>query len=148
MSQNKSGFFLAGVIGALAGAVGGLLLAPQSGEATRKKIAKLAANIAKAIRTETDETKERVKDIYGKFTNEAFEKYNKVKDSVVGKVASIKTAGEELDKEKYGKVVDDVIADFKQDFVETKAGVEKIGNYLKKDWEKVKKALVAEKSDR
>jgi len=141
MSKNGGKMLFAGVVGALAGVLGGLLLAPQSGRETRRKIAKLAAEISNKIKTETTETKERVKDIYGKFSNEAFEKYNNVKNSVVGKVASLKTAGEEIDRDKYAKVVDGVIAEFKTDFEGTKTGAEKIGDYLKKDWEKVKKAL-------
>ena len=142
MLKNGGKMLFAGVVGALAGVLGGLLLAPQSGRETRRKIAKLAAEISNKIKTETTETKERVKDIYGKFSNEAFEKYNNVKNTVVGKVASLKTAGEEIDKDKYAKVVDGVIEDFKSDFEGTKTGAEKIGTYLKKDWEKVKKALV------
>ena len=132
----------AGVIGVLAGALGGLLLAPQTGRETRRKIAKLAAEISNTIKTDTDVTKNRVADIYGKFSNDAFERYNKIKNSVVGKVASLKTAGEEISKEKFSEVVDGVVSEFKTDFEETKDGAEKIGTYLKKDWEKVKKALV------
>ncbi|MFZ2153420.1 MAG: YtxH domain-containing protein [Microgenomates group bacterium] len=141
MSKNKSGFFLAGLIGALAGAVGGLLLAPKSGKETRQDIARLAADISKRIKTETNETKERVKDVFGKATEEATDKYNQVKNAVVGKVATLRTAGENIDKDKYAKVVDDVVAEFKDDFRSSKSGAEKIVGYLKKDWEKLKKAL-------
>lgn len=141
MSKNKGGFFLAGLVGALAGAIGGLLLAPKSGKETRNDIAKLASEISKRIKTETSETKERVKDVFGKATEDATDKYNEIKNAVVGKVASIRTAGEELDKEKYGKVVEGVVSDFKDDFKNTKSGAEKIVSYLKKDWERMKKAL-------
>jgi gas vesicle protein len=142
MSKHKSSFFLAGILGAIAGVVGGILMAPQSGKETRKAIAILANEIAKKIKTETKETKERVKDVFGKVTDEATEKYDEVRNTVVGKVAAIKTAGKELDKVKYGEVVDQVVTDFKKDFENTKTGAEKITTYLKKDWEKVKKALV------
>ncbi len=142
MSKNNGKFFLAGLLGAVAGAVGGLLLAPKSGQETRKDIVKLAARISKSIKTETDETAKRVKDVYGKTTEEAVEKYNKVKNTVVGKVAALKTAGNEINKEKYYKVVEDVVTEFKTDFLATKTGAVKISDYLKKDWEKVKKALV------
>jgi gas vesicle protein len=141
MSKNKGGFFLAGLLGAVAGAVGGLLLAPKSGQETRQDIANLAAKISKSIKTETDETTKRVKDVFGKVTEEATEKYNRVKNTVVGKVASLKTAGNEINKEKYSKVVEDVVGEFKADFGATKTGAVKIAEYLKKDWEKVKKAL-------
>ena len=141
MSKNGGKFFLAGVIGALAGAVGGLLLAPQSGKKTRQDIADLADEITKEIKNKADETRDQVKDIYGKYTSEGKEKYLEIKGAVVGKVASVKTAGEKIDKEKYGKVVDEVVSEFKEDLKATKNGTEKISNYLKKDWEKIKKAL-------
>ena len=140
--MSKTGkFFLAGMLGAVAGAVGGLLLAPQSGKKTRQEIAALAEEIALKIKTKADDTRDQVKDIYGKYTEEGKAKYLEIKDAVVAKVATVKTAGEEIDREKYGKVVEDVVADFKDDLEATKSGSTKIINYLKKDWEKIKKAI-------
>lgn len=140
--MSKTGkFFLAGMLGAVAGAVGGLLLAPQSGKKTRREIVELANEIALKIKTKADDTRIQVKDIYGKYTEEGKAKYLEIKDAVVAKVATIKTAGEEIDREKYGKVVEDVVADFKEDLEATKSGSTKIINYLKKDWEKIKKAI-------
>ncbi|HOZ81008.1 MAG TPA: YtxH domain-containing protein [Candidatus Woesebacteria bacterium] len=142
MSKSGGKFFLAGVIGALAGTIGGLLLAPKSGKETRDDIAKLALEISKRIKTETDETKKRVKEIFGKVTTDTTQKYKEIRTSVVTKVASAKTAGNEIDKDKYAKVVDGVIEEYKDDLKATKEGATKISGYLKKDWEKVKKALV------
>jgi len=142
MSKNHGSFFMAGLLGALAGAVGGLLLAPKSGKATRKDIVKLANEISKKVKTESVETKKRAKEIYGKTSDDAVTEYNRVKDAVVAKVAALKTAGTAIDKDKYTKVVGAVIADFKSDLKVSKAGVTKITTYLLKDWEKVKKALV------
>ncbi len=141
MSKNKGGMFLAGIIGALAGAVGGLLLAPQSGKETRKDIVKLASKISKNLKNEASETTKQIKDVFGKVTDDATAKYNEVKNSVAGKVAALKTAGEEIDSVKYGRVVDDVVEEFKSDLKATKTGASKIAEYLKKDWDKVKKAL-------
>jgi gas vesicle protein len=141
MAKQTGKFFLAGVLGAVAGAVGGLLLAPQSGKKTRQEIIDLAEEITCKIKDKADETKDQVKDIYGKYTIEGKEKYLEIKDAVVNKVAAVKTAGENLDKEKYSKVVEDVVGEFKDDLKATKDGTEKITNYLKKDWEKIKKAL-------
>jgi gas vesicle protein len=142
MSKGKGSVVLAGLLGAIAGAVGGLLLAPQSGKTTRKNIVKLANEISKKIKTESKETEARVKEIFGKVTDEAVAKYNEIKDAVVAKVAALKTAGAAIDSEKYSKVVEDVVSEFKDDFKSTKSGATKISGYLKKDWEKVKKALV------
>lgn len=132
---------MAGLLGAMAGALGGLLLAPKSGKETREDIAKLALQISKKVQTEADETKARVKDVFGKATDEATRQYKEVRAAIVSKVATIKTAGTEIDKEKYGKVVDEVVTDFKKDIDSTKGSAVKLGTYFKKDWEKMKKAL-------
>ena len=132
---------MAGLLGAAAGIIGGLLMAPQSGKETRKAISLLATELSKKIKTSVDETEDRVKDVYGKVTDEAMEKYNQVKNAVVTKIASLKTTGNEIDKEKYRKVVDEVLADFKSDLDSTKNGAVKLATYLKKDWEKLKKTL-------
>ena len=92
MSRNHGSFFLAGLLGAAAGAVGGLLLAPKSGKATRKDIVKVANQISKKIKTESVETKKRVEDVFGKVSDEAVAKYNEVKDAVVAKVGDIKNS--------------------------------------------------------
>ena len=141
MSKQTGKFFLAGIFGALAGAVGGLLLAPQSGKKTRQQIANLAADIALSVKTKADDTKDQVVDIFGKYSEEAKAKYQAIKEGVTNKVAEVKTVTGEINKEKYGKVVEDVVADFKNDFVNTKDGATKMVNYLKKDWEKIKKAI-------
>jgi gas vesicle protein len=140
--MSKTGkFFLAGVLGAVAGAVGGLLLAPQSGKKTRREIMDLAEELTLKVKTKADDTKELVKDVYGKYSEEGKAKYLEIKGAVVSKVATVKTAGENIDKEKYEKVVEDVVSEFKDDLKATKNGGTKIVNYLKKDWEKIKKAL-------
>lgn len=141
MGKAKGSMFWAGLFGAALGAVGGLLLAPQSGRKTREKISSLAKELGKKVSTESKETKGRIKDVFGKVTDEATQKYNEVKNSVIGKVAQVKTAGEKIDKEKYIEVVDGVVSDFRSDLEGAKASVTKIATYLKKDWEKVKKAL-------
>lgn len=132
---------MAGLIGALAGAVGGLLLAPKSGKETRQDISKLAMEISKKMKMEADETKARVKDVFGKASDETTRKYKEIRTAVVGKIAAVKNAGTEIDKDKYAKVVDEVVNDFKKDLDATKGGALKIATYLKKDWDKMKKAL-------
>lgn len=141
MAKQTGKFFLAGLFGALAGAVGGLLLAPQSGKKTRQQIANLAADIALSVKNKADDTRNQVKDIFGKYSEEAKAKYLKIKNGVTNKVAEVKTVSGEINKEKYGKVVEEVVAEFKNDFEATKDGAVKMVNYLKKDWEKIKKAI-------
>lgn len=141
MAKQTGKFFLAGLFGALAGAIGGLLFAPQSGKKTRKQIADLAAEIALSIKTKADDTKDQIIDIFGKYSNEAKVKYQTIKEGVINKVAEVKTMSGEIDKEKYGNVVEEVVAEFKDDFESTKDGAVKMVNYLMKDWEKIKKTI-------
>ena len=129
------------VVGGFLGAIAGILLAPKTGRETREKIKKLAREISKRIKTGTDEVRDRVADIFGEVNNEAILKYRQVKDAVVAKMAAVRTTGKEVDKSKYGAVVDEVVGRFKKDFEATKDGLEKIAKYLKKDWEKMRRAL-------
>lgn len=143
MSESKTGKILfAGVLGAIAGAVGGLLFAPQSGQKTRADVAKLADKIVKQIRLGAEETQKRIKDTYGASTQKARDSYEEIKQEISQKVAAVKEAGETVDKERYAKIVDNVIEGYKDDFEATKNGATKLAEMLKKDWEKVKKALI------
>lgn len=142
MSKNKSSsFFLAGIIGALAGAVGGLLLAPHSGKKTRREITLIAQKIASQFKTTAIDSKKRVEQVFGEVTEAASQKYQKIQTALTAKVATLKQTGKDIDKEKYGLLVDEVIADFKSDFASSKNGAKKMADYLKKDWLKIKKAL-------
>ena len=141
MSKQTKKFFLTGLFGALAGVAGGLLLAPQSGKKTRQQISDLAAEIALSVKTKADDTRDQIVDIFGKYSEEAKAKYQTIKDGVTNKVAEVKTVSGEINKEKYGKVVEEVVSEFKTDFENTKDGASKMINYLKKDWEKIKKAI-------
>lgn len=140
-SVKKGSFFLAGIIGALAGVVGGVLLAPQSGKKTRHEIAVIAQKIADQFKTTALDSKKRVEEVFGEVTDAAKEKYEKIQSALTAKVAAFKQAGKEIDKDRYSSIVDQVIADFKADFVATKDGAKKMADQLKKDWLKVKKAI-------
>ena len=141
MSKKSGKFVLAGLLGAVAGAVGGLLLAPQSGKKTREDIVKLAKDIEKKVKTETKEKSAMVKEVFGNASKEAVAKFEEIKSVVIEKVAAVKTAGNEIDKEKYGMIVDEVLAEFKSDLEASKGGVSKMAKQLKKDWQKMKKAI-------
>jgi gas vesicle protein len=128
----KNNFVVGSLVGIMAGLVGGLLLAPKTGKEARSEVAKLAKEISKAIKTGALETKRRV---------ELVEKYDDVKAAVAAKVAKLKLAGEKIDKEKYGRAVDEVLTGFSKDIKSGRAGMVKMASYLKKDWVKIKKSL-------
>ncbi len=138
----KGKIFLTGLFGTLVGAIGGLLLAPQSGKKTRENIRKMLLKLNKEVETGVKDTKEKVVEVFGNASEEALNKYKEIKSAVMNKVAEVKTAGKEIDKEKYSMIVEDVVIDFKEDLKATKDGAKKLVLQLKKDWEKIKKALV------
>ena len=135
-------FFLAGLLAATAGAVGGLFLAPQSGKKTREDIKKILTKLSKEVQSGVKDTKDKVKEVFGDVSDEAVAKYKKIKTAVMEKVAEVKTAGKEIDKSKYAMIVEDVVEEYKSDLKSTKDGAKKLIVQLKKDWEKIKKALI------
>lgn len=142
MTNKKGKFFLVGVISAAIGAIGGLLLAPQSGKEARKDITILAKKIADQIKNSAGDTQKRVKEIFGETTKTAKQTYRKIQSTLSSRLASLKTTGKQIDKDKYGQIVDSVIAEFKDDFKATKNGAKEMAKQLKSDWVKIKKALV------
>ncbi len=124
-NENRgSNSLLIGFLGLVAGTIGGILLAPKAGSETREEMIK------------------KIRDIFGIYSTEFRDRFEKIRDVVEKRLMALKKAGSQIDNEKYVEVVDEVITDFKSDINTTKDGFEKLSKYLKKDWEKVKKALV------
>lgn len=142
MSKSNGGRMLfVGMLGAVAGVVGGLLFAPESGKKTRGKIVKLTSEVRAKIKASTEDSKERVIEVFGEAGEKSMAKYKKIKGIVADKIATLKSAGDEIDKEKYVTMVEEVIVDFKGDFEKTKDSAEKMAKLLKSDWEKIKKVI-------
>ncbi|MEK6481610.1 YtxH domain-containing protein [Catalinimonas sp. 4WD22] len=64
------------LIGAAAGAIAGLLLAPESGDKTRRKLNKSAKNMLDDLEDAWEDSAERIKDLADSAVEE-IEKYNK-----------------------------------------------------------------------
>lgn len=137
----KTNFFIKWLVATGIGAIGALLLAPKTGRETRKQLIKLAKEISQKLRQEVGETRSRIEEIYGKYSQETILKYKELRDQLASKAAAINAKGQEIDKDKYFKLVDEVVAEFRQDLSTSKNGFLKMAVYLKKDWEKIKKAL-------
>lgn len=122
MENNKKGSFLKGtLLGVLVGGLAGVLFAPKSGKETREDIKKAATDVAKKAET----------------------MYADAKDMVEAKVDALRSAGKRIDKNKYVSLVQEVIDELSNDREVTADAAKKVGTQLRKDWEKISKALAA-----
>lgn len=119
MQNNTESFFKGLLLGTVAGAVAGILLAPKSGEETREDIKKLAVDLK----------------------DKAEDTYEKARKEVEKKIAQIKRAGEKLDEGRYKALVSEVVEEFKQDAQVTSSVAKRLGEQLSSDWSMVKKEV-------
>jgi gas vesicle protein len=118
-NNNTESFFKGFLLGALGGALAGILLAPKSGEETREDIKNLALDL-----------KEKTIDLY-----------EDARGEVAKKIENIKKAGEKIDEGKYKRIVAEVVDEFKQDAQVTSSAAKKLGSQLSGDWNMVKREL-------
>lgn len=121
MSKDCSvGTYVGGLLtGVALGAVAGILLAPQSGEKTRKQLKKVTEDLVNNVEKSYDDARARIDE----------------------KIASLKNVGKKLSESQYKKLVDEVIEEFKNDREVTSSVAQKLGKQLKEDWSMVKKEL-------
>lgn len=116
----KDNYFKGFLVGAVIGAVAGLLLAPQSGEKTREDIKKLALNAK----------------------DKAQDKYLQARKKVETKLLEIKEAGKKIDFEGYKKLVMQVVDEIKNDSDVTTQTAKEIGAKLNSDWNEIKSSIL------
>jgi len=112
MGQRKSFFKLGLIIGAVSGALGGLFLAPKKGEELRADAKKRYLELKRLM--EEKGVEEKVKRIYGKVTKATKSHYHQVRKDLISKLAALREGIDEIDKEKYLKIVDEVLTNIKK----------------------------------
>ena len=120
MSEDKTFSFLKGIlVGAIAGAVTGVLLAPKSGAKTREDLKKLAVDLG----------------------DKANELYTKASTILKEKLTSLQKTGKQINQERYLELVSQVVDEIKRDGLVTADVAQKISAQLKADWALVKEEL-------
>ena len=119
--MSEGDFFKGLIVGATAGAVAGILLAPKSGVETREDLKKLAKDVG----------------------DKATDIYTEARESLDKKVNELKKAGKKLDLETYKALVKKVVAEIKNDGKTTASVANKIGIQLNDDWNDIKEAIMA-----
>ena len=118
-NNNAKSFFSGLIFGITAGAVAGIMLAPKSGEETRKDIKKFAVDMGEKISG----------------------KYEEITAEVEKRMKKLKATGKKIDWNVYKDMVNEVLNEFKEDGKVTVEVAEKIGTQLGNDWDKVKASL-------
>lgn len=117
--MSKDNSFSAFIFGLTAGVVAGFLLAPKSGEETRKDIKKLAENAV----------------------DKAEDTYLKAQKLVKTKEKALKRAGKKIDKKKYSDLINEVVQELREDGEVTGDVAREIGMQLRSDFDMVKTEL-------
>lgn len=140
--QKTSKFGLGMVMGAVAGALAGLFLAPKPGRELQEDAKQLAGDLqkkAKKIRKELEdkEPEEAVKLIFGKVSEESMKLYDSAKDQVAEELAMLKENYQDVDKEKYKKLVQSATRKVKKDRTVPETQLKKLIKYLESDFKKL-----------
>lgn len=135
--KKVSHFGLGLLIGALGGALAGLLYAPKSGKENRKEASKRLKDLQKMFSEK--EIEKKAKQIFGKATSETKELYLHTTKALLEKLNDAKDKVGSIDKKKYQKLVDDVVSDFKKQTKQSGDVVKKLKNLLVSDWKKLVK---------
>ncbi len=121
--NNGESFFKGLVLGVLAGAAAGLLLAPKKGEEMQKDLKKMLRELSE----------------------QATDVYEDAMKMVKQRLEDLKEAGSKIDQKKYMNIVDEVLAELKDDGEVASASFTKLSAQLKRDWKKVKTSFDNEK---
>lgn len=135
MEEKKSKFGLGVIIGAIGGVLAGAFLAPKSGKQMRKAAVRRARQLYRLI--EEGKVEDKVREIYGEITAELKDLYQKVRNEVLKNLEEIKDTVEDIDREKYVKIVEDAALKVGQEAKKDMKNVDKLKKHLISEWKKV-----------
>ncbi len=119
-TMNKSDDFFKGLLfGAAIGAAAGILLAPRSGQDTRKEIKRFASDVGDKVTHMYEDARYKVED----------------------KVADIKRAGKKINYNDYKKLIQRVVDEIKQDSEVSEDVAQRLGERLNEDWNEIKEEI-------
>ncbi|MFA5137004.1 MAG: hypothetical protein WC489_06485 [Patescibacteria group bacterium] len=133
--KKSSKFGIGVLIGTVIGGLTALFLTPTTGEENRKLVAQKIKDLEDLLQdTELDK---KVKEIFGEATDEARNLYLKAKKNTIKRLAELKETVENIDREKYEKVVKETIDILKKEVKREAKDMEKLKEALLKEWKKL-----------
>ncbi len=128
----KGKFGLGLLLGAIGGALAGILYAPKAGKETREEAAKKIKELQKKF--SDAEIERKVKTIFGKVTEETKDIYLNASKAVLERVADLKKRAGKIDRKKYQKLVDDVVSDVTASAKHSAKTLKLLKDNLVSDW--------------
>lgn len=107
----------------------------------RTKSMRITAEEWRQRLADSDEA-ERVREIFGKVTNEATAMYQEAKAELVDQLESLHGSFEELDKGKYLEIVAEIVSGMRENRELPEEQVKKLTRALNSDWQKVSEQMM------
>lgn len=135
MANNEKKFGLGLLFGAVAGALAGVFLAPKSGKKNREEFLKRAEELKeKLYEAELDK---KIKTFVGEVTDETKKAYFDVKKVTIKNLAELQDKIEDIDREKYFKIVKSAVEQVKEKHSVSEEVFAKLKTMLESDWVKL-----------
>jgi len=127
------------LLGAFLGALATLLFSTDEKGETKESVKKKVTQL-KVYLKDLGES-ERVKEIFGKNTEELKKLYRQAKEELVDQLSQLKGSIEDIDKERYAKAVGDVIEELKKDTQATGEQLTTLKKFLTEDYKKIRSGM-------
>lgn len=138
--EKSSKFGLGMIVGLISGALAGLFLAPKSGRRLRANVLKKARQIRKQLEdTNVDEV---INEIFENVSEQSRTLFFQIKDTISVQLAELQESVENIDKEKYLRVVRSVLDQFREKKELTEDQIERVKRHLEEDFVKLNQKLV------
>ncbi len=137
MSGNKSKFGWGLLLGTILGGLGALFLSPKSGKENRELVAKKIAELEQIL--EEKELDKVLKDIFGEANKETKKILFQAKEKLINKLANLKGAIDNIDKDKFRELVEEVVDKLQFEAKREVKEMIKLKEHLFKEWYKLQK---------
>jgi gas vesicle protein len=131
-------FITGAFIGIAIGYFVGLLKAPQTGEKFQKELKEKLDKFFKNLKAKKRLYEPKVKEFVSGMSSKTVGLYEQVKEQIIEKSTIAK---KNLTKQRFEKIVDDVINDLKKKHVKYAWKLDEIGHEFKKSWDEIKRIL-------
>lgn len=135
--KSKSGIML--LLGAVFGAITAIFLSTDKEGKTKKAVAPKVKKVKKVISESVQ--RDKLVEIFGEDSEKYFDAVDDLRAKAIVQLEKLKDAGEKIDKKKYQKVIDDLVAKFTKKEDVTPGQVKKLTTYLANDIKKFKEEL-------